>query len=192
MIAFLRGTIRSKTSHGLVVEVRDVGYVVRVPAPLQDQCSLGETIELHTHEVIRDTHRECFGVSTPHELALLQALMGVSGVGPKSALGILSLGSPQEIEQAIANEDAVYLSKVVGVGRKTAERVVVELKAKMQERTFATASSESHGMVDGEVMEALVQLGYKVNEVRDAIRTLPKETSSTEDRLKAALQTLAK
>lgn len=194
MLAFLRGTIRAKLPHAVIVELHDVGYRVHIPAPLLERLTMGERVELYTREVVRDDSRECYGVSTPDALALFDALTTVSGVGPRTALGILSLGEPREIRAAIAREDAAYLSKVVGIGRKTAERVVVELKGKMAEElaTLPATARGTGGASDGDVMDALVQLGYKAQEVRDVIRALPTTLATTEEKLKTALQELGR
>lgn len=175
----------------IVVATGDVGYRVLVPAALRERLGVGEQVALWTYEAVRDERRELFGFSTADALALFEVLITVSGVGPKSAMGILGLGDPQEIRRAIAREDAVYLSKVVGVGRKTAERVVVELKGKMQEQ-LAVAPGGTGDVSDGDVMDALVQLGYKAQEVRDVIRALPDTLSTTEEKLKTALQELGR
>lgn len=192
MIAFLRGTIRTKLTDSVVVEVGDVGYRVFLPANFRERLRIGERVEISTHEVVRDDRRELFGMASADELALFHDLIGVSGVGPKTALGILSLGSPGEIRQAIAREDSVYLSKVIGIGRKTAERVVVELKRKMQDRVAELPVGDGGGTTDGDIVDALVQLGYKMQEVREVIRKLPIGANTAEEKLKAALQAIGK
>lgn len=189
MLAFLRGTIRTILPDSVVVELHDVGYRVFLPATFREQSRIGDHVELYTHEVVRDDRRELFGVSSADQLALFHDLINVSGVGPKTALGILSLGSPNEIRTAIAREDAVYLSKVVGIGRKTAERVVIDLKGKMASYAEAAEAKQDGA---GDVMDALTQLGYKLNEVREVIRNLPTNATTTEEKLKVALQTLGK
>ncbi|MFH1430171.1 MAG: Holliday junction branch migration protein RuvA [Candidatus Uhrbacteria bacterium] len=191
MIAFLRGVIRAKLKDSCIVELHDVGYRVIVPRPLLERLSIDDCVELYTHEVVREDRRELFGCASQDELALFHQLISVSGVGPKGALGVLALGAPQEIRNAIAREDAAYLSKVVGVGRKTAERVVVELKSKMQEMAPDVLPG-SYGTSDADVMDALVQLGYKIAEVREVVRRLPVEAGTTEEKLKVALQQLGK
>lgn len=191
MLAFLRGTIRTILPDSVVVELHDVGYRVFLPATLREQSRVGDHVELYTHEVVRDDRRELFGVQNADQLALFHDLINVSGVGPKTALGILSLGSPNEIRTAIAREDATYLSKVIGIGRKTAERVVVELKGKMQERV-ADIGVLGSGGGETEILDALTQLGYKLNEVREVIRKLPTTATTTEEKLKVALQALGK
>ncbi|MDO8425544.1 MAG: Holliday junction branch migration protein RuvA [bacterium] len=190
MLAYLRGTVMAKAGNGVVVAVGDVGYRVFVVAPLRDQLQVGDAVALWTYEVVRDERRELFGFPTADTLALFEQLITVSGVGPKSALGILALGDPQEIRDAIAREDAVYLSKVVGVGRKTAERVIVELKGKMQELAPSVLPGVSH-TTDGDILVALEQLGYKAREVRDVLRSLP-PSGTSEEKLKAALQALGR
>jgi len=192
MLAFLRGTIRTILPDSVVVELHDVGYRVFLPPPLRERLRVGERVELYTHEVVREDRRELFGMGSADELSLFHELLTVSGVGPKIALGLLGLGAPSEIRQAIAREDAPYLSKVVGIGRKTAERVVVELKGKMQSYVTPEADGQRRAGSEGDVMDALVQLGYKIQEVRDVIRKLPTSAATTEEKLKVALQALGK
>lgn len=192
MLAFLRGTIRTILPDSVVVELHDAGYRVFLPPPLRERLRVGERVELYTHEVVREDRRELFGMGSADELNLFHDLLTVSGVGPKIALGLLGLGTPSEIRQAIAREDAPYLSKVVGIGRKTAERVVVELKGKMQSYVPLETDGQRRAGSEGDVMDALVQLGYKIQEVRDVIRKLPTSAATTEEKLKVALQALGK
>ena len=191
MLAFLRGTIRTILTDSVVVELHDVGYRVFLPAPVRERLHVGEGVELYCHEVVREDRRELFAMTSADALALFHNLISVSGVGPKTALGILSLGTPGEIRSAIAREDAVYLSKVVGIGRKTAERAVVELKGKMRDQV-AALPSDAGGTTDGDIVDALVQLGYKLQEVRDVIRKLPASAGTPEEKLKAVLQAIGK
>ncbi|MDO8462851.1 MAG: Holliday junction branch migration protein RuvA [bacterium] len=190
MLAFLRGTIQAKLADSVIVELHDVGYRVLVPAPVRERMRVGDRVELYTHEVVREDRRELFGCTTQDALQLFLQLISVSGVGPKSALGILSLGEPQDIRDAIAREDVVYLSKVVGIGRKTAERVVIDLRGKMTVSSDALAGVSATG-TNGDVVSALEKLGYKAKEVRDIIRRIPHD-GTPEERLKAALQELGR
>ena len=175
-----------------MVELHDIGYRVFVPLSLYERYVVGESVALSTHEVIRDDRRELFGMPSPEHLALFHQLITVSGVGPKIALGILSIGEPREIRAAIAREDAPYLSKVVGIGRKTAERVVVELKGKMAVEVASGLVGAPTSTMENDVFDALTSLGYKLQEVRDVIRQLPVGASTTEEKLKVALRALAK
>lgn len=181
--------MRSVLPDSVVVELHDVGYRVIVAPVLRDRLHVGERMELYTHEVVREDRRELFGMESADALALFHDLIGVSGVGPKTALGILALGSPEEIRSAIAREDAAYLSKVIGIGRKTAERVVVELKGKM---AAVVGPQTSVHAGEGDVVDALIQLGYKAQEVREVIRKIPASASTAEEKLKAALQAIGK
>lgn len=189
MLAFLQGTVMAHVGNAVVVRVGDLGYRVLVSAPLRERLRVGAHAALFTYEAVRDDRRELFGFTTADALALFEQLITVSGVGPKSALGILALGEPQEIRNAIAREDAVYLSKVVGVGRKTAERVTIELRDKMI--VAPDAFTQAPMASDGDILTALEQLGYKAREVRDVLRTLPQDGTS-EEKLRAALQALGR
>ncbi|MBI2483341.1 Holliday junction branch migration protein RuvA [Candidatus Uhrbacteria bacterium] len=194
MLAFLRGTIRATFSDSVIVEVANLGYRVHLPSTLRERLRVGESVEFYTHEVIRDDRRELFGVASDDALGLFHDLIGVSGVGPKSAIGMLALGSPGEIRRAIAREDVAYLSKVVGIGRKTAERVVLDLKGKMQERIALAPVTDDGAPADDheDLLAALAQLGYKVQEIREVIRKMPEEATTTEAKLKVALRALAR
>ena len=182
MIAFVRGDVIARGNDHVVVDVRGVGYKVFVP-----RHPSGNTIELHTHHVVREDAQQLYGFETREELALFEMLITVSGVGPRAALSLLSVSSPAQLAAAIASGDAGALSRAPGVGKKTAERLIVDLKGKIQR---GGVDREPLGMpVDDEAAAALQALGYTAAEALTALRAVaPAGSASTEERVTAALR----
>lgn len=138
---------------------------------------------------MRDDAIELYGFPTAAELAFFKLLMSVSGVGPKTALGVLNVADIQSLKRSIALGDSSALNKVYGIGKKSAERIVVELRDKLAKDTANTAAAVAGS--DGEVVEALMALGYSAPEAREAIKELPKDAKGTQARLSAALRHLS-
>jgi Holliday junction DNA helicase RuvA len=182
MIASVRGRILARGADHVVVEIAGVGYKVFVP-----RHPSGDEVLLHTHQVVREDGHFLFGFETREELALFELLIGVSGVGPKAGLAILSVSRPVDIAAAIAAGDAATLAKAPGVGKKTAERLIVDLRSKVGRVAVGEAGVE---MADGdEAMAALRALGYTVAEAQRALNGVPAAAAaSTEERLAAALR----
>jgi Holliday junction DNA helicase RuvA len=182
MIAYVSGEIVARGVDHVVIDVRGVGYKVFVP-----RHPSGDAVALHTHHVVRDDAQQLFGFETREELALFELLITVSGVGPKAALSLLSVSSPSAIAAAIAAGDTVALARAPGVGKKTAERLIVDLKGKIG-RTGP--EREPTGLLtEDEAAAALQALGYTVSEAVAALRGAPPAGSaSTEERVTAALR----
>ena len=188
MIAQLTGTLLIKEPGGLVVQVGGVGYLVTVPvSTLTDLPETGSEVTLHTHQYVREDVLALYGFATTAERRLFTQLLGVSGIGPKVALAILSLSAPGDIRAAIAAGDSAFLASVPGIGKKTAERVVVDLQDKME-----MVTSEGAPRGQDEAVEALVSLGYSNAEARKAVSTVAAGADSTEAVIKAALKELAR
>ena len=182
MIAYVSGEVVARGADHVVVDVRGVGYKVFVPRhPGTD------TVALHTHHVVRDDAQQLFGFETREELALFELLITVPGVGPKAALSLLSVSSPPALAAAIASGDAAALSRAPGVGKKTAERLIVELKGKIARGGI---EREPTGLLtDDDAAAALQALGYSAAEAVSALRGAPGAGSaSTEERVTAALR----
>lgn len=187
MIAQLTGTLASKEPSGLVVETGGVGYLVTVPvSTLTVLPEAGNEVTLHTHQYVREDVLALYGFATVAERRLFTQLLAVSGIGPKVALAILSLSSPDDIRAAIAAGDAEFLASVPGIGKKTADRVVVDLQDKMD-----MVTSEGAPRGQDEAVEALVTLGYSNKEARKAVSAVAGGADSTEAVIKAALKELA-
>jgi len=182
VIAYVSGEIVARGADHIVVDVRGVGYKVFVP-----RHPTGDTVSLHTHHVVRDDAQQLFGFDTREELALFELLITVPGVGPKAALSLLSVSSPSAVAAAIASGDAAALARAPGVGKKTAERLIVDLKSKIG-RTGP--EREPTGLLtEDEAAAALQALGYSVAEAVAALRGAPPAGSATtEERVTAALR----
>lgn len=191
MIALVRGVVAVVDGQRIVVEVGGLGLEIWVPLPLAAQTPVGETIRLHTHLHVRDGEWTLYGFATVEERDLFRLLLNVPGVGPRVALNLLSTLSVGAIHRAILEEEPALLSRVPGVGRKTAEKIVVELKDKIpREAALAEAASPVHA-ADAEVIEALVSLGYSVVEAQRAVQGLPPDVTEVSERLRLALSRLS-
>ncbi len=188
MIGSLTGTVDHVAPDSLLLTVNGVGYrVFALPTTLA-AVKGGTEITLYTHLHVREDDLSLFGFQTMRELAFFHLLLQAPGVGPKTALGVLALANIDTLIRAITSGDADVLMKVSGIGRKTAERIVVELKTRLEREHPALAGT---GMgAQGDVIEALVALGYSIAQARDAARKLPPDIESLEEGVRAALKAL--
>lgn len=189
MISSLRGTLLSfQHPDTCVVEVNGVGYQVFVPTSVLDGAEVGHLIFLHTHLVVREDALTLYGFSNVEQRTLFGLLLTVQGVGPKLALAILASLSVDILRRAIVNEQSEVFSRVRGVGRKTAEKIVFTLRDKLGAE-FSLAGVTQASDVDSEVIAALTALGYSVVEAQAAVQSIPKEAhaSDVEDRIRLAL-----
>lgn len=185
MISFLRGSILQRAPDSIILDVNGVGYRVRVPTTtLAALGDLGLPAELYTHLHVREDDMSLFGFATQDELDLFELLLSVSGIGPKVALGILSSASPAEIRSAISQGNLEILGSIKGIGKKTAQRLVLELKGKVEVGEEISELSP----LDGEVAATLINLGYSAAEAQRAARSV--RGTTLEDKLRAALQYL--
>lgn len=187
MISILKGTIESIEKDSLILMTAGgVGYSIQCRFK-NANFKMGDSLTVHTYLKVSDNAMELYGFEKPEEKVFFELLLTVSGVGPKAAMRVLSLGSIEEIQSAIARGDAQYLTAVQGMGKKTAERLCVELKSKI-----ATLDSGPQGSAGGqvlsEVIDGLVAMGYGKEEARHAISGLDAEGKSTEELLRIALQ----
>jgi Holliday junction DNA helicase RuvA len=194
MIGSLRGTVLDRSATEVIVDVNGVGYRVQVsPATVVTLGDLGSTVVVHTHLHVREDALTLYGFPTLDERACFEALLGAHGVGPALALAILSVHRPSTLRQALADDDVDALCLVPGVGKKTAARLLLELKSRLDlpaGDVLAVIGGGDGGGVRGEVREALVSLGYGPQEIGDALRDLPAE-GDVQRLLKDALSRLA-
>jgi Holliday junction DNA helicase RuvA len=191
MIAHVEGTVTEKLITSVIVDVHGVGYEVNVAASDYDRATLNETIKFYTYHHIREQSQELFGFSTLAAKKIFELLITVQGVGPKAALAILSLGEAETVRNAIANSDVSYISGASGVGKKTAERVAVDLSDKVglalrYDNSNLTGISQAVNHTD-EALEALMALGYNLNDATKALEGISTELS-TADRVTQALK----
>jgi len=190
VIASLRGQLKAIREGALIVDVGGVGYLVHVPGSLLSEgLATGQVIELHTHTHVRENELALYGFRTPEELDLFLLLIKVNGIGPRTALAILSTLAPETLRGAIARGDAQALMHIPGIGRKTAERLVVDLKDKVGV-AGAVLTAAAPTPVDVDVINALTALGYSLAEAQAAVAALPKEAKDLDRRILAALQFL--
>jgi len=188
MIAHVSGIVAEKFASSVIVDVHDIGYEVQVAAHDFDRALLGEPIKFYTYHHIREQSQELFGFSSLAAKKLFELLITVQGVGPKAALSILSVGESEMVRNAIANGDSGFIAKANGVGKKIAERVVVDLSDKVGLAvTVAHASGTNTTPLGDEAMEALMALGYNLNDAIAALENVSKELS-TAQRVREALK----
>lgn len=187
MIASLEGTVTAVGTNDLVVKVGGVGLRVHVPARvLHNLSGPGAHIRLFTHLHVRENELALYGCATQDELELFHLFLGVSGIGPRMALTILSTLSPESLRAAIAREQADVLAQVPGVGLKTARRVIFQLKDKLAPEGLERMPPLTDQ--DAEVIAALTALGYSVVEAQTALQSLPRDPDlSLEERIRLAL-----
>ena len=188
MIGNLKGAVKYKDLGHLVVDVGGVGYKVSVTTEMALDIKEDSPIFLWTHLVVRETSLELFGFSDKETLSAFELLITISGIGPKTALGILNVATPATLRQAVVNRDTTYLTRVSGIGKKNAEKIVMELKDKLK------VTKEDKGVdmrSEGDALEALVSLGYSERDAREALKRVPKEILGASERVKAALKNLA-
>ncbi len=188
MIATLRGEIAQIEENAFIVEVGGVGLRVFVPAPLRTRVKTGEAAFLFTHLVVREDALTLYGFESQADRDLFNMLLGVDGVGPKVALSVLSSMTVDSIQRAVFTDEPDVLSRVPGVGKKTAQKIALHLKDKLKPldalRQVAALSD-----ADSEVLAALTALGYSVVEAQSAIQSIPKDApKDVEERLRIALQ----
>ena len=188
MIATLRGEISQVEDNALVVEVGGVGIRVFVPAQLRIRVKAGEAAYLFTHLIVREDALTLYGFESQSDRELFTILLGVDGVGPKVALSVLSTMTLDAVQRAVFTDEGELLSRVPGVGKKTAQKIALHLKDKLKP-TDALARVASMSDADSEVLAALTSLGYSVVEAQTALQSLPKDApDDTEERLRLALQ----
>lgn len=181
MIAYLSGNVIAKHERTVVVNVNGVGYLVSVPRGTHEKIILGEPVELHIHTNVREDDLSLYGFSTLAELQFFKLVLTVSGVGPKSALEILS-APLDRVRHAIAKKDPLFLTKIQGIGKKTAERIIVDLQGKIQEQVMSEEFTP--GIDHNDIIAALTSLGYSRAHVVQGLKKVPDELTDEESIIK--------
>ena len=194
MIGSLRGRLASKQAPQIVVECNGVGYEVETPmSTFLELPTVGEELFLLTHLVVREDAQVLFGFSTEGERVLFRSLLKISGVGAKLGLAILSAMGARDFQRCVEYEDTAMLIKIPGVGRKTAERLIIEMRDKFDHALVTSGPGKVaiDASPKSEAVDALVTLGYKVNEVNKLIGNMDVDGKSAEDIIRQALRQAA-
>lgn len=187
MIATISGRVILIYPDSVVVDIQGLGFEVFITRTLAAELTVGDTCSVYTHMVVRQDDVALYGFEDLDEKALFVQLLGVGGIGPRLAMAILSNLSMDNIRRAIINEQPEFFSRVPGVGKKTAQKILIHMQGKVPQLEGDLARRSSSA--DDSVLEALVGLGYSVVEAQAAIQALPKDTPDTvEDKLRIALQ----
>jgi Holliday junction DNA helicase RuvA len=196
MIGYLRGVLRRKEPPTLLVEVGGVGYELEAPmTTFYELPAVGETVALHTHLVVREDAHLLYGFARETQRRQFRALLKVNGVGPRVALAVLSGLNETELTRCVMNEDIARLTQVPGIGRKTAERLIVELRDRLANEPAVAPASASAAPAErdplAEAVSALIALGYKPPEASRAVRAVSGQGLSTEEIIRQALRAMA-
>ena len=192
MISHIKGVVEEKFgSNGLIVDVNGVGYEMMVPVLDFENVNLGEEKKYYTYHQVRENAEELYGFSSLTAKKLFELLISVQGVGPKAGIAIMSLAEAEEVRNAIANGDVTFVSKASGVGKKSAERVIVDLKDKVGiPSRYGATEVKGSGINDGEVdeaLDALMALGFTLKEATVALSEVDKSLA-VEERVRLALK----
>ncbi len=190
MIAHLRGKIEEKFGNFLTIDVNGVGYEIAVPTPDFEAVNLGEEKKFYTYHAVRENAEDLYGFSSLAAKKIFELLISVQGIGPKAAIAILSLAEAEEVRNAIANADAAFISKASGVGKKTAERVIVDLRDKVGIPSHYGATETKFTTVqpaNDEALDALIALGFPLKEATAALEKVDLSLS-VEERVRLALK----
>jgi Holliday junction DNA helicase RuvA len=190
MLAFLRGQVLVKRPGSLIIDNNGLGYQVFVGERFWEAAASGQPIETYLYHSVREDAADLYGFSSLDELSLFELLVSVSGIGPKSALGILSLADVEQIKQAIILGDESLLTKVSGIGGKTAQRLILELRGKIAGLLPAASLDGGQAAASSDDLEALIALGYSAPDARRALSKVDTSISDPAQRLKSALQQL--
>lgn len=201
MLSYIKGIVEEVQNGSLIVECHGIGYRIFVPGTIAARLPVnGEEVKIYTHLHVREDAMQLYGFLTKAELAMFQMLIGVNGIGPKGALGVLTVLTVEELRFAILGSDAKTIAKAPGIGKKTAEKVVLELRDKLDwkdiyEEKSGAELTKQENVTQGirqEVVEALITLGYSQTEAFKVMTTISiSEEMSTETVLKMALKQMA-
>ncbi|MEK7178041.1 MAG: Holliday junction branch migration protein RuvA [Patescibacteria group bacterium] len=191
MISYLEGKILDKNEKFFVVDVNGIGYKIFSHSGILEKIpENGQNVKVWTHLYIREDAMDLYGFLNKEELEFFEILISISGIGPRSALGILEVAPASSLKQAIVSEDETFFTKVSGIGRKTAQRLILELKSKLAKTVVLEKGGSFKEM--GDAFEALAALGYRQGDVRRVLNELPKDIKSAEAKVKEALKRLGR
>ena len=187
MIASISGKVIQLTKETVIIDINGIGIEVFVPKPLLGETETGNLLYLHTYMLVREDNISLYGFSSLEEKQLFLQFLAVGGIGPKLSLAILSSLSIDNIRAAILSEKPDYFSRVPGIGKKTAQKIIIQMQGKLPDSDGLSIRSITDA--DDAVVDALISLGYSVVEAQTALQSLPKETpDDVESKLRVALQ----
>jgi Holliday junction DNA helicase RuvA len=184
MIGSLRGTVLKVGPANLLIEAGGIGFRVNATPATLSGLRVNEEAFLYTHDHVREESRDLYGFPSEEDLRLFERMISISGVGPKVALAILSIGSAESLKRAIMNGDLATLTSVPGIGKKIAQKIILELKGQIVEASGMSGP-------DREVIDALVSLGYSSAQARDALKAVPVDVTDVSERVREALRNLS-
>lgn len=189
MIGYITGKPLFEIEGNIIIDVRGVGYTIMCTPQTQSLALTQTDMSLFIHTIVRETAFDLYGFETKNELFFFKKLLSVSGIGPRSAIAMLGLASTDTLYQAIINSNFDFLTSVPGIGKKTAERMCIELRDKLKDYAGNTNVQVKDG--DQDVIDALVALGYSSAQAHKTLSQIPTDIDSVKDRIKAALSELA-
>ena len=190
MIGFIEGKIEYYTDKYVLVDVNGVGYKIYISVNIFKKLpKIGEKIKLYTHLHVREDIMDLYGFLDRKELEFFELLISISGIGPKGALGVLSVAPIKSLKRAIASGETEILTKVSGIGKKIAGKIILELRGKIED--ISEEDGKKVGS-DSEALDALVSLGYKLNEAREALKKIPEDIKDIGKKVREALKILGK
>jgi Holliday junction DNA helicase RuvA len=189
MIALLTGKVVGLKGSSVILDVHGVGYRVMVSTYALGKLAGQDEVTLHIHTHVREDQFSLFGFLEEDELNVFELLISVSGVGPKMALGILSIADTNTIRAAVVERDPTILTRISGVGKKTAEKIIVELQNKV---TAAEVTGRASISADQDAIEGLMALGYSASQAREALKDIPSDITTPGERIRYALKSLGK
>lgn len=185
MIGSLRGRVIEVNPPKVLLEVASIGYLVSMSHTSISALRIDDEVFFYIHDHIREDSHDLFGFSSREELHLFERIISISGVGPKIGLAILSAGSVERVKKAMVDGDLTTLTAVPGVGKKIAQKIILELKGQIVDTDLVSSS-------DREVVDALISLGYSAPQAKDALKSIPSEVTEVSERVRAALRTVNK
>jgi holliday junction DNA helicase RuvA len=192
MIAYLKGKILNKGRGYVILKTGDIGYQVFINATRYVELDINQEVEMYIYEHVKEDAQDLYGFNSMAELEMFELLLSISGVGPKSALNTLSIASLDDLKTTIAQGDPSLLMKVSGIGRKTAERIVLELKDKMGVLMYDSSGAKSSINIASDEIDALMALGYTLQQAREALKQVDPKITESGERIRAVLQASGK
>ncbi len=197
MLAYIKGTLEMKMTDYVVIDVGGLGYKVYMTSTGMDALGeIGKIVKVYTFYRVREDDISIFGFNTNEELRMFELLLSVSGVGAKTALTMIAVTEPSEFAMAVITEDVSYLTKIPGIGAKSAQRIILELKDKMKKENATMEAKQMQSKIDSskveEAIAALQVLGYNKKEIEKAFTKIEKKDVSTEELIKKGLNLLGK